>query len=122
VPLANGSVRLPGASSASAIQLRPLTAAPEPVGSTLPPMARVLQVDERRLTGDRHRFLDGRRAICMFSDAVCPTSRLTPRACGREPLEFRGDLIGADTNRHAVNPTLVGDADELVTCRFVAML
>src|SRR5678810_1412910 len=34
-------------------------------------------------------------------------------------MEFRGDLIVADTHRHAINTTLVGDADELISCRFV---
>ncbi len=79
VPLAKGSVRLPGATSASAIQLRPLTGSSWTCfGSTLPPMLEFF----RSMSGASpvmvtvSWMVEG--AICMFKLAVCPTSRLTP--------------------------------------------
>ena len=79
VPLANGSVRLPGATSASAIQLRPFTGSSWTCfGSTLPPMAEFLRSisGASPVTVTVSWIVEG--AICMFTDAVCPTSRLTP--------------------------------------------
>ena len=52
-------VRLPGASSASAIQFRPFTGSSCTWrGSTLPPRLDVVDLEQRRLGGDRHGFLD----------------------------------------------------------------
>ena len=97
-------VRLPGASSASAIQLRPAT------GSSCT-CCGIDVAAERRRRDVRAAALqrspspsparvDG--AICRLTVAVWPTSSCTPvRVTVREAGELRGDPVGADARRNA---------------------
>ena len=127
-PLRSGSgevalvedVRLPGASSASAIQLRPFTGSScTCCGSTLPPSADVatLSSGASAVTVTVSCTVDG--PICRLIVAVWPTSSCRPvRVWVAKPWSSRGDGVDADAHRDPVDTGFIGHGFEAVAGGF----
>ncbi len=73
-------------------------------------------VDERRFAADRHRFGHAARRHLEVDDERLPDEQLDAGALrGGEPLQLRGNLVGADPRGNAVDAALVGCTAVTVT-------
>ena len=117
-PLRSGSgavalvedVRLPGASSASAIQLRPATGSScTCFGSMLPPSFDVVVSMSGASPVDRHRLLQRRWRHLQVDRRRLADQQVDARAVdGAEAGERRGDPVAADARGNPIDAAAVG--------------
>jgi len=84
------------------------------------PQIRRHRVDERRFSGDRHRFRDTRKRHLQVDGGRLSDQQLhTPPRDRREARELRRNHVAAHAHAHAVRPARIGHRLEAVAGRLV---